>query len=167
MQRLSKSMILLAVGMALWEWATWSEAPSPPIAATLTLADARALALQNNPGLKSADAEWRAALGAAREARSLLNPSIGVRREDFGGSSPPIERAEQDTLELSQTFRTGGKRSAEIDAAGWASEVSRQDLDRRRLDLLSEVDRHFTELLGACGKNSSCGSVPFLEVQLA
>jgi cobalt-zinc-cadmium efflux system outer membrane protein len=115
----------------------------------LTLADARALALQNNPTLKSADAEWRATQGAVQQARSLINPSIGVRREDFGGSSPPIERAEQDTLELSQTIRTGGKRSAEIEAARWASEVSLQDLGRRRLDLLADVDRRFAELLGA------------------
>jgi cobalt-zinc-cadmium efflux system outer membrane protein len=97
----------------------------------------------------AAEARWRADQGAARQAGALLNPILELRREDFGSDSPRQEVAPQESLTLNQPFRTAGKRAAQRDAAQWASDASRQDVERLRLDVLAEVDRRFAGLLGA------------------
>lgn len=122
----------------------------------LTLAQARAAALRDNPALKAAEAQWEANRGAETQAHSHLNPSLEFRREDFGGSLPAIQQAPQDTLSVSQTFRTAGKHSAQKEAAKWASEAARLDYQRRRLDLLAEVDSRFAEMLGTQERERLC-----------
>jgi len=124
----------------------WSISAEPP---SITLPQARALALQNNPAFKAADANWRASRGAARQAGSFENPEVEFSREDFGGDRPMDQRTPQESIALTQTVRTGGKRRAEKDAAAWASVAALSDLRRTKLDLLAEVDRQFAELLGA------------------
>lgn len=125
-------------------------APAPaPGEAALTLGEARALALRDNPGLRAAEAGWRASQGAARQAGSLLNPSLELAREDFGGGGVAEQRAPQESLALSQTLRIGGKRQAAREAAGSASEAALEEVRLVRLEVLAQVDRDFADLLGA------------------
>ncbi|MFZ5984476.1 MAG: TolC family protein [Acidobacteriota bacterium] len=115
----------------------------------LTLAHAKAEALRNNPELEAAEAGWRASQGAARQARSLLNPTLDVSRDDFGGTVPLVERAPQEAIGVSQTIRLSGKRKAEVAAADSASTVAREQLRQAKLDLMATVEKEFAELLGA------------------
>jgi outer membrane protein, heavy metal efflux system len=116
---------------------------------TITLSQAREMALRDNPSLRAADAQRRASEGAARQAESLLNPSLEFRREDFGDGRPYEQATPHESFSLTQTVRTAGKRSAERDAARWASLATAEDLRRQTLDLIAEVERSFSELLGA------------------
>ena len=127
--------------------------PSPraqsAAAQPLTLSQAKEIALRDNPALRAADSQYRASEGAARQAASFQNPSLELRKEDFG-SSPPYEQvAPQESLSFTQTVRTAGKRSSEKEAARWASRATSEDFQRLTLDLLADVERGFAELLGA------------------
>jgi cobalt-zinc-cadmium efflux system outer membrane protein len=142
-------LTLVTVALATWTFGSLSQTLKAETAPALTLSEARATALRDNPSLRGAEAQNRASKGAARQAGSFLNPSIEFRREDFGSDSPIQEVAPQESFSLSQTVRTAGKRSALRDAARWASEAAKADYERQRLDLLAEVERRFAELLGA------------------
>jgi cobalt-zinc-cadmium efflux system outer membrane protein len=129
-----------------------SDAQAPgglPTGTAVTLQECKEIALRNSPDLASAAADLRAARGAARQARSLLNPTLEVGRDDFGGESPSIERAPLESIGLSQTVRLGGKRRAEAEAAGSAAASAAEEFRRRRLDLSAAVEREFARLLGA------------------
>jgi outer membrane protein, heavy metal efflux system len=122
-----------------------SDAPS---ASTLTLAEARQRALAANPELQALAAQVQAADGAHRQARAFANPELALETEDFGGSSS-LDVASQSTYSISQSLEWLGKRSARVDAARLERDVAACDLARGRRDLLAEVDRKFSVLLGA------------------
>ncbi len=114
----------------------------------LTLEEARERALAASPDLAAAAAHARALEGALRQAGALPNPDLSFEAEDFGGNLPP-ETVSQRTLALSERIEWFGKRSVRLDAAREERNVAARDLDRRRLDLLLEVNRRFAMLLGA------------------
>ncbi len=148
-RRFRRSVSALVLASALSAGAT---APSPAQEApprTLTLAQAKETALRENPSLRAAEAQCRSSEGTARQAESVLNPSIEFRKEDFGSEAPYEQVAPQESLSLTQTVRTAGKRSAETEAARWASLAQREDFRKQALDLTDEVERGFAELLGA------------------
>jgi outer membrane protein, heavy metal efflux system len=120
----------------------------PPVpAAPLTLAVARERALAASPAIQAIAAQAAAAEGAYRQSRAFANPSLGVEVEDFGGTLPA--EAGQRTISLTQGIEWFGKRSARVQAAALALDVAARDLERARRDLLAEVDRGFSALLGA------------------
>ena len=82
------------------------------------------------PRLAASEAEIRRAEGLSEQARARPNPSISLLTENVAGSSPytGFARAET-TLQYSQPFERGGKRSARI-AAGQAGVVASQARDR-------------------------------------
>ncbi|MDD5564956.1 MAG: TolC family protein [Thermoanaerobaculaceae bacterium] len=117
-------------------------------ASTLTLAGARQQALSTSPDLQALNARVQAAEGAARQARAFANPELALETEDFGGDKT-LGVTPQNTVSLSQGIEWFGKRSARVEAAQHGSEVAVRDLARGRRDLLADVDRAFTALLGA------------------
>ncbi len=126
---------------------TAATAPAQPVR-TLTLIQARELALAANPGLAALAAGVAAAAGASRQAGAFSNPELTVEAEDFGGDRPNEVQAQR-TLSISQSIEWPGKRAARRQAAGLARDVASLDLERGRRDLLADVDRSFAVLLGA------------------
>lgn len=115
----------------------------------VTLPQAKAEALRNNPELRAAEAGWRGSQGAAKQARSFLNPTLDFSRDDFGGTTPMIEQTPLEAIGVSQTVRLSGKRQAEVMAADSASTVAKEQLRLVRLDVLASVEKEFAGLLGA------------------
>lgn len=124
--------------------------PTGPV----TLRDAVALALLQNPALAAFAWETR-----AREARILQagrppNPTVNVLFEDFGaqqfaggGLNEPIQR--QGTIQLSQLVELGGKRAARQQLATLNRDLAAWDYETARIDVLTEVSRAFTDVLAA------------------
>ncbi len=124
---------------------------SPPTGAPeapLTLAAAKEKALAASPGLQALAARLRATEGAAAQAGAFANPELLFEVEDFGGGDP-VEVTTQRTLSVAQSIEGPGTRSARTAAARHERDGAARDLERGRRDLLSEVERRFTFLLGA------------------
>lgn len=88
-----------------------SNAQAPPQSVTLgppmTLAQLEAMALENNPTLRQAQAEIDAARGRARQAGTFPNPLVGYTAEEVSGG--PIIRGGEHGVFIEQTIPLGGK----------------------------------------------------------
>lgn len=121
---------------------------------TVSLRDAVALALLQNPGLAAFAWETRAREARALQARRPPNPSLGAVFEDLGGRqlaggglNEPIQP--QTTIQLSQLIELGGKRGARGRLASLERELAAWDYEAARIDVLTEVTRAFTDVLAA------------------
>ncbi|MBA3564396.1 MAG: TolC family protein [Gammaproteobacteria bacterium] len=118
----------------------------PPSSITLTDAVARTLA--ENPGLRAAGFELRA-LESRREQAGLRPPlELRVEAEDFLGSGNlrGIDALET-TLRLGTVIERGGKRARRIDRADSERALLAVEQDTQRLDLLAEVARRFIHVV--------------------
>jgi cobalt-zinc-cadmium efflux system outer membrane protein len=140
------SFAYLAIALLAWSAGPAARGQAQP--KTITLQEARARLLAANPELKAEAMKVAAAGGALRQAWPIPNPELEAEAEDFGGDLPGWNQS-QTTLSLSQRLEVGGKRAARVQAATLGQETSAQDLRRKRLDLLAELERRFAELLGA------------------
>jgi cobalt-zinc-cadmium efflux system outer membrane protein len=131
---------------------TSDSVPAQPVR-TLTLDQARELAVAANPELAALAVGVAAAAGASRQAGAFSNPELTFEAEDFGSDRPAEVRA-QHTLSISQDLEWPGKRASRRRAARLAGDVASLDLERGRRDLLAEVDRAFAILLGAQERHS-------------
>jgi outer membrane protein, heavy metal efflux system len=141
------SYVLLVTGAATAGVAAEPTSGDPP-AGLVSLAEARERALAANPEIQALAAQVQAAEGAHRQARAFANPELVIEVEDFGGNLP-AEAATQRTFSLSQSLEWFGRRSARVAAADLARQVSVLDLERKRRDIIAEVDRRFSLVLGA------------------
>jgi cobalt-zinc-cadmium efflux system outer membrane protein len=113
----------------------------------LTLNDALARAVAENPALRSS--EYLLQASQAREARAAQRPPIvvGAELEDFAGSGDLSGvDALQTTLRLSSVLELGGKRSARIAVAEGETAVAAIEQEARHLDLLAQVAARFAEV---------------------
>lgn len=120
------------------------EAGESSAAVPLTLQQAIAAALKNNPELQSFGFELRAQSARIRQAG--LRPALeaGVQFENFIGSGDYNGfSGVEATFELSKVIELGGKRSARVAAA--QAGLSTLDVERqaRQLDVLADVTRRF------------------------
>ena len=84
----------------------------------ITLRDAAAFALVNNPELRAFYLEIRAAEARKLQAGLLPNPKIGVEVEEFGGTDERRGFDSAETrIELGQLIELGGKRSKRVRVA--------------------------------------------------
>jgi cobalt-zinc-cadmium efflux system outer membrane protein len=113
---------------------------------TITLDDARKLALAGNLELAERALEVNAVDGAVRQARAWPNPEVGVEVEDFGGDLPKWSES-QTTWSVSQRIELPMTRWARIAVGRGDRRVATLDHERAKLDLLAEVDRRFATLL--------------------
>ncbi|GMQ81110.1 MAG: TolC family protein [Rhodothermia bacterium] len=122
--------------------------PSPY--GSISLRDAIALSLLNNPELQAFGWEVRAAEARTIQAALFPNPEIGVELENFAGTGPINGLDVSDvTVSLSQLVELGGDRlkrkrvaSLETDLAGW-------DYETVRLDVLTETTQAFASVLAS------------------
>ncbi|MHC1744263.1 MAG: TolC family protein [Syntrophobacteraceae bacterium] len=131
------------------------KAPADPLpegdaTGVITLRQALALALMKNPELASFSWEVRAKEARTLQAGLIPNPQVGVEVENFGGRN---ERSDFDSAEttvaLSQLIELGGKRSKRERVAALEKDLSGWDYEAKRLDVLTDVARRFTDVLGA------------------
>ena len=128
----------------------------PPVAqidgppGVITLRDAVALALLNNPKLKAFSLGIRAAEARKLQASLLPNPEIEVEVEEIGGTG---ERARFDsaetTIQIGQVIELAGKRSKRTHLATLEEDVAEWDYNSKRSDVIREVATAFIDLLAA------------------
>ena len=114
----------------------------------LTLAQAVAAALAQNPDLQSAGYELLAAAGRVAQAGLRPNPEVAVSLENFAGSGfAQGTRILESTLSLSQVVELGAKRSRRVDVARFGQDAVTLERDARQLDVLAEVTRRFVQVV--------------------
>jgi len=122
---------------------------------TITLRDAAAHALLNNPKLKAFSLEVRAAEARKLQAGLLPNPEIDVEVEEVGGTG---ERAGFDASETSikigQLIELADKRSKRTDLAMVEKNLAELDYKSKRLDVINDVADAFIHVLAAQEKLS-------------
>lgn len=116
---------------------------APGVCDAITLAEAQALALTQNPDLAHARLELQALQGAEAQAGARPNPELGVLLEDTRAATRTT------TVQLSQAIELGGKRAARQAAAAQAREQAAVALAARQADVRAAVATAFFELLGA------------------
>lgn len=114
----------------------------------LTLRQVLALTLMNNPQLKVFSWETRAAEARELQAGLWPNPELGLEVEDVGGSGPRSGfDAAETTIQLSQLIELGDKAQKRKQVAALDKELSGWDYEAKRLEVLTEANKAFIELL--------------------
>ena len=132
------------------------ETPKPPEltkpikepTGVLTLRDALALALMENPDL--APFAWQARVNEARvlQAGLRINPELGLEVEDVLGTGDfQGFREAQTTLQLSQVIELGGKRAARTEVASQARGITRSEYELKRVEVLGDVTQRFIQVV--------------------
>ncbi len=116
---------------------------TPGVANAITLAEARALALNHNPELATARLEMQALQGAEAQAGARPNPELGILIEDTRSAT------RTSTVQLSQAIELGGKRAARQAAAAQAREQAAVALEAKQAEIRAAVATAFFELLAA------------------
>ena len=116
----------------------------------VTLQHALALALLENPKLRSYSLKVRAAEARALQAGLLPNPEIELGIGEFGGSgSRSGLKSVETTLQFSQLIELGRKRAKRRRVATFEGELAGWDYESARLDVLAETTMAFIDLLAA------------------
>lgn len=124
--------------------------PTEPNGGPLTLGDALALALANNPRLSIFDLEVRIRDAQALQYSLRPNPELALAVENFAGSGDFSGfGAAEITLSLAQLFELGGKRPKRHDLAKIESELASWDYESVRLGVFNEVARAFVAVVAA------------------
>jgi cobalt-zinc-cadmium efflux system outer membrane protein len=127
-----------------------NEAAAAEPTGTITRADALALALMRNPGLKTFPYSLRAAEARMLQAGLRPNPELQVEVEEFGGRGERSSfDAAETTVQIGQPIELGGKRARRTRVAAAGKELVQWDYESARLDLIREVSQAFTAVLAA------------------
>ncbi len=119
-------------------------APGFAAPADITLQQALAATLANNPQLQSSTFALRAADAHIVQADTAPSPELSLQLENIGGSGhyARSEMAET-TLMLSQVLELGDKRQQRRAAAQAGYSLLSVENEAKRLDILAEVTRRF------------------------
>lgn len=116
----------------------------------LSLAEALAHALRDNPEFRVYPYNQRAAEADKLQAGLRPNPDLGVSLENFAGTGDVRGiKSLETTLSLSQLIELGGKRSRRIEAADTALGGVAADYEVARLDVLAETTRRYIDVAQA------------------
>lgn len=117
---------------------------------TITLRDAVALALVNNPKLKAFSLDIRAAEARKLQAGLLPNPEIDLEVEEFGGTGGLAGfDSSQTSIQIGQLIELANKRSRRRHLATIEKDLAELDFKSKRLDVMSDVARAFIDVLAA------------------
>lgn len=136
----------LACGTALAEPPGQAVSASPASTAAmpvLSLQQALALALENNPGLRAARQALAASEGAVLQSQARPNPELAYSQEDTRRSARTV------TMQWNQTVEIGGKRAARMRVAERGRDVAQADLAGAEAALRADVRAAFYGLLAA------------------
>ena len=132
---------------------SYAETPSND---PLTLSQAVATALLKSPSLQSYAFEPRIAEARILQSGIRPNPelSIGVENILGTGDLSGIKGLET-TLQLSQVIELGGSRASRVEVAQRERNLVDADYEIKRLEVLSEVARRFTETVAGGERRSA------------
>jgi cobalt-zinc-cadmium efflux system outer membrane protein len=103
-----------------------------------------------NPELITFSWEVRSAEARSLQAGLLPNPEISAEVENFGG---PRELkgfdGSENTLQISQLFELGGKRSKRKKLTELEKDLSGWDFEAKRLDVFTDITKAFWDVLAA------------------
>jgi outer membrane protein, heavy metal efflux system len=131
--------------------ATKAPESAPPMkepTGVLTLRDALALALTENPEL--APFAWQDRANEARILQAGLrhNPELGLQIEDILGTGNfSGAREAQTTLQLSQVIELGGKRAARTEVASQSRGLTKSEYELKRVEVLGDVTQRFIQVV--------------------
>jgi cobalt-zinc-cadmium efflux system outer membrane protein len=116
----------------------------------LTLGQALALTVMNNPELKVFSLESRAAQARELQAGLWPNPEINIEAENVGGTGElsGFEGAET-TIQLSQLIELGNKSQKRKKVASLEKELAVTDYQNKKLEIFSEAAKAFILVLKA------------------
>jgi cobalt-zinc-cadmium efflux system outer membrane protein len=116
----------------------------------LTLPQALALALLQNPELASVAWEVRAGEARTLQAGLVPNPEFEVEVENFSGSGEfrGFDAAET-TIALSQVIELGGKRLRRVRVAALERDLAAWDYEAKRIDVFTATTKAFVDVLSA------------------
>jgi cobalt-zinc-cadmium efflux system outer membrane protein len=115
---------------------------------SLTLSQAIALVLENNPQLQVADFDSRAAAERIRQQSQSTPYELGIELENFAGSGTVSGVSGlETTLSLGRVLELGDKSHHRGEVAQLEAGLLRHDQDAQRLDLLAETARRFLTMV--------------------
>src|SRR5437660_1513548 len=127
-----------------------SSAPAPGTSpyqeptAVLTLPQALALALLQNPELRAFAWEVRVAEARTLQAGLRPNPELGLDIENVAGTGAfQGGRSAETTLRLSQVIELGGKRARRLRVAALERDLAAWDYETKRVEVLTAVAQAF------------------------
>ncbi len=131
----------------------------------ISLQDALALALMQNPELAVFSWETRAHEARALQAGKMANPELDFRVYDLGITRPNVPEDEtRYRAMLSQEFELGGKRGKRSDLALAERDVAGWDYEAKRIEVATSVTSRFAAVLGAQLRVETLGrNVEFFE----
>ena len=116
----------------------------------ITLRDAVAYALVNNPQLRAFSWDIHAAEASRMQAALLPNPEIEVEIEEFGGTGQRTGfDAAESTIQVGQFIELASKRSKRIHLASLEKQLAQWDYDAKRLDVINQTAAAFVDVLAA------------------
>lgn len=132
----------------------------------ITLEQALALGLLQNPELIAFSWEIRAAEARVLQASLLPNPELSTEVENFGGHDEldGFTGAET-TVQISQLIETGGKRSKRKHVAQIEKDLACWDYESKRLDVLADITGLFWETYAAQERNAIAQELATLAAQ--
>lgn len=114
---------------------------------TLTLSEAFARVLSDNPELAMYPYDIRAAEARALQAGFRPNPRVSLDVENIAGKGEfSGADAMETTLALSQVIEMGGKRPLRWDVGQWRRQTIERDYELARLDALSAAASRYLEV---------------------
>jgi len=117
---------------------------------TITLRDADALALLNNPKLKAFSLDIRVAEARKLQAGLWPNPEIDLEIEEFGGTGGRGGFDSSETsIQIGQLIELADKRSKRTHLAALEKDLAELDFKSKRLDVMSDEARAFIDVLAS------------------
>jgi outer membrane protein, heavy metal efflux system len=114
----------------------------------LTLREALALALTENPGLVPFAWQERANEARILQAGLRHNPELALQVEDVLGTGDfQGFREAQTTLQLSQVIELGGKRAARTEVASQSRGITKSEYELKRVEVLGDVTQRFIQVV--------------------
>jgi len=121
----------------------------------LKIKEAAAKALLQNPTLSAFSLEKRVKEAQTLQAGLRPNPHLEMKIDDLAGSGKFSEfDSSEMTIQLGQLIELGGKRAARVNASRISEKLADWDYKSKRLDVLTEVNKAFVEVLMAQHKVS-------------
>jgi cobalt-zinc-cadmium efflux system outer membrane protein len=150
-----KALWLGSLVAVFWPISGFSETisgiPEKPVSEnTITLEQVVSRVLIHNPELKVFSLEQRAREAMILQSGLFPNPRLEVEVENFAGSGSFNGFDQSETsIRLSQLVELGGKRVARIEASSRSRDLSNWDYETKRIDILTQTSKAFTDLLKA------------------
>lgn len=110
-----------------------------------TVEDAVSQVLKNNPRLKALSDKANGLRALVEQASYIPNPELELEAENFGGSLEGFRKSEN-TLALSQTIETGGKRTARVKMAEAEHELFQKEMSAELNEVIGNLKIAFAEV---------------------